>query len=426
MTPITDTPTLAAACHRLAASDFVTVDTEFIRESTFWPRLCLIQIAGPDETVLIDALADGIDLAPFFDLMRNPAVMKVFHAARQDVEIVVHLGGFVPVPMFDTQVAAMVCGFGDSISYDQLVQKVCGIALDKSDRFTDWARRPLTDSQLAYAAADVTHLRVVYAHLKGMLEKMNRTDWVAEEMAVLTSPATYRTEPEAAWERLKLRVKKPAELMVMKELAAWREREAQSRDVPRSRVLKDDAIYEIASQQPRDIAALGRLRMIPKGFERSRTGEEIVATVLRALEIPRAQWPEMPKGRVVPEGSAAAIELLKVLLRLIAERQGVAAKVLATVDDLEAIASDDEADVPALTGWRRELFGDMALRLKQGEIALGFDGKRVTIVESAIPRAARAADTGRRPRRRRRSSEGGGETAGAEDANDALSSGTAD
>lgn len=406
MTPIIDTPTLSAACRRLAAAEFVTVDTEFIRETTFWPRLCLIQVAGPDETVLIDALASGLDLAPFFDLMRDPDVMKVFHAARQDVEIVVHLGGFVPTPMFDTQVAAMVCGFGDSISYDQLVQKVCGIALDKSDRFTDWARRPLTDSQLAYAAADVTHLRVVYAHLRAMLDKQGRTDWVAEEMAVLTSPATYRTEPEAAWERLKLRVRKPAELIVLKELAAWREREAQSRDVPRSRILKDDAIYEIAAQQPRDVAALGRLRMIPKGFERSRTGEEIVATVLRALEIPRAQWPELPKGRVVPEGSAAAVELLKVLLRLTAERQGVAAKVLATVDDLESIAIDDEADVPALRGWRRDLFGETALRLKQGEIALGFDGKRVTIVEAEVPRAARSGDGARRNRRRRRGGEG--------------------
>ncbi|MGH2340238.1 ribonuclease D [Segnochrobactraceae bacterium EtOH-i3] len=405
MTPIIDTPTLSAACQRLAAADFVTVDTEFIRETTFWPRLCLIQVAGPDETILIDALAAGIDLAPFFDLMRNPGVMKVFHAARQDIEIVVHLGGFVPAPMFDTQVAAMVCGFGDSISYDQLVQKVCGIALDKSDRFTDWARRPLTDSQLAYAAADVTHLRVVYAHLNAMLEKQGRTEWVAEEMAVLTSPSTYRTEPEAAWERLKLRVRKPVELIVLKELAAWREREAQSRDVPRSRILKDDAIYEIAAQQPRDISALGRLRMIPKGFERSRTGEEIVATVLRALEIPRAQWPELPKGRVVPEGSAAAVELLKVLLRLTAERQGVAAKVLATVDDLESIAIDDEADVAALRGWRRDLFGETALRLKHGEIALGFDGKRVTIVEAEVPQVARAGEGARRNRRRRHSSD---------------------
>ncbi len=414
MTPITDTSTLAAACHRLAGAEFLTVDTEFIRETTFWPRLCLIQVAGPDEAVLIDALADGIDLAPFFDLMRDTRVMKVFHAARQDVEIVVHLGGFVPAPMFDTQVAAMVCGFGDSISYDQLVQKVTGVTLDKSDRFTDWARRPLTDSQLAYAAADVTHLRVVYAHLKAMLEKQGRTDWVAEEMAVLTSPATYRTEPDAAWERLKLRVRKPPELIVLKELAAWREREAQSRDVPRSRILKDDAIYEIAAQQPRDVAALGRLRMIPKGFERSRTGEEIVATVQRALEIPRALWPELPKGRVVPEGAAAAVELLKVLLRLVAERQGVAAKVLATVDDLEAIAIDDNADVPALRGWRRDLFGDTALRLKQGEIALGFDGKRVAIVDAEVPRATRGTDGARRNRRRRRGGDGAdGDEAGA-------------
>lgn len=381
MEVITKTKDLAAACQQLATNDFVTVDTEFLRETTFWPKLCVIQMAGPDMAFIVDALAEGLDLAPFFDLMRDETVTKVFHAARQDIEIIYHLGGLIPAPLFDSQVAAMVCGFGDSISYDQLVYKVTGARIDKSSRFTDWARRPLTAKQLDYALADVTHLREAYQFLKANLAEQNRTHWVQDEMKVLTSVATYRTDPDQAWKRLKLRVRKPIELAVMMEVAAWRETEAQTRNVPRSRVIKDDAIYELAAQQPANAEALGRLRTIPRGFERSRSADDILKAVRRALEIPKSDLPKLPKGRQAPDGSAAAVDLLKVLLKLISEAQGVAAKVIATVDDLEKIAADDNADVAALKGWRRELFGETALKLKRGEVALAFQNRQITVLE---------------------------------------------
>ncbi len=378
---ITSTPALADACAHLARFDFVTVDTEFLRETTFWPKLCVIQLASPERVFVVDALADGLDLTPFFDLMRNEAVIKVFHAARQDIEIIWHLGGFVPQRVFDTQVAAMVCGFGDSISYDQLVARVTGVSLDKSHRFTDWSRRPLSQSQLDYAEADVTHLRDVYRHLSDTLAARGRSDWVNEEMSVLTSESTYRTEPEDAWQRLRMRVKKPRELVILKEVAAWREREAQGRDVPRSRVLKDDSLFEIATQGPTTVEALGQLRTIPKGWERSRAGEEIIAAVKRGIAVPKEEWPKLPKGRQVPEGTGAAVDLMKVLLKLVSENEGVASKVIATVDDLEDIAASDNADVPALHGWRREMFGELALKLKRGQLALSFDGKKVVAIE---------------------------------------------
>ncbi len=378
---ITTTEDLAAACARLAAHDFVAVDTEFLRETTFWPKLCVAQLAGPDTAVIVDALAPGLDMKPFLDLMRDEKVVKVFHSGRQDIEIVFNLGGFVPHPVFDTQVAAMVCGFGDSISYDQLVQRICGHHIDKSSRFTDWTRRPLTQKQYDYALSDVTHLRDVYHFLKKRLEEQDRAHWVAEEMEVLTSVETYDLKPENAWERLKLRIRKPIELAVLKELAAWREREARNRDVPRSRILKDDALYEIAADQPKDAAALSNLRSLSKGFERSRAGEEILACVARAQAIPRDKLPPVPKGKPMPDGASAAVDLMKVLLKLVCEQNGVASKVVATVDELEAIAADDEADVGALKGWRRELFGERALELKHGRLALSFDGRKVIAVE---------------------------------------------
>lgn len=378
---ISSTADLAAACEALAAHDYVAVDTEFLRETTFWPKLCVVQLAGPDTAVVVDALAEGLDMTPFLELMRDERVMKVFHSGRQDIEIVFNLGGFVPHPIFDTQVAAMVCGFGDSISYDQLVQRISGHHIDKSSRFTDWTRRPLTQKQFDYALSDVTHLRDVYHHLKKRLADLGRADWVADEMEVLTSHETYDLDPENAWTRLKLRVKKPVELAILKEIAAWREREARSRDVPRSRILKDDAIYEIAADQPRDAAALGNLRSLSKGYERSRAGEEILACVQRALAIPRNELPAIPRGKPMPDGAGAAVDLMKVLLKLVCEKQGVASKVVATVDELEAIATDDEADVPALKGWRRDLFGAEALKLKHGRLALSFDGRKVVAVE---------------------------------------------
>jgi ribonuclease D len=313
--------------------------------------------------------------------MKNEKVIKVFHAARQDIEIIYHLGGLIPHPVFDTQVAAMVCGFGESISYDQLVHRLTDARIDKSSRFTDWSRRPLSERQTEYALADVTHLRDVYAALAQQLAEQQRTDWVREEMEVLTSPETYQMEPEHAWKRLKMRVRKPTELAVLQAIAAWREREAQSRDVPRGRVLKDDAIYEIAAQQPTTAQALGQLRTIPRGFERSRAAEDIIATVKKALDIPKDQLPKVPKHRPATNGNGAAVDLLKVLLKMISESHGVASKVIATVDDLEAIAADDKADVAAMTGWRRELFGETALRLKRGEIALAVQSNHVVALE---------------------------------------------
>lgn len=382
MDMITTTEALAAFCARLAKHDYVTVDTEFLRETTYWPELCLIQMAGPEDEGIVDPLAKGIDLKPFFDLMADSSVIKVFHAARQDIEIVVKLGDLVPHPLFDTQVAAMVCGFGESISYDQLVSRITGAHIDKSSRFTDWSRRPLTDKQLDYALADVTHLRDVYLELVDRLNAEGRSLWVADEMAVLESRSTYEIEPADAWKRLKMRVKKPIELCVLQHVAAWREREAKSRNVPRGRVIKDDAIYEIAQQQPKDSEALSRLRTIPRGWERSQQGATLVEIVNEALETPKDEMPRLPRQKQTPEGAQASIELLRVLLKLTVEKENVAAKIIANSDDLEAIAVDgDEADVAALKGWRRELFGDRALKLIRGELALRFANKRVEAVE---------------------------------------------
>ncbi|MGM4909053.1 ribonuclease D [Rhizobium sp. 768_B6_N1_8] len=378
---IETTADLAAACKELAKSDFITIDTEFLRETTFWPELCLIQMASPTVEVLVDPLAKNIDLAPFFELMANPDVLKVFHAARQDIEIIFNRGNLIPHPIFDTQVAAMVCGFGDSVSYDQLISRTKNVHIDKSSRFTDWSRRPLSDKQLEYALADVTHLRDAYLYLKAELEREGRASWLREEMDILESRETYDIHPEDAWQRLKLRLRKPQELAILKYVAAWREREARSRNVPRSRVLKDDAIYEIAQQQPKDAEALGRLRTIPKGWERSATGAAVLEAVNTALALPRSEMPHVPRQAQPPEGAAAAVELLKVLLKLISEKHGVAPKVIANSDDLDRIAAEGEtAEVAAMHGWRRDLFGEPALQLIRGEIALRFAGRKVETV----------------------------------------------
>ncbi|MCD2171809.1 ribonuclease D [Rhizobium sp. C4] len=383
---IETTAELKAACDIFAKSDFVTVDTEFLRESTFWPQLCLIQIASPDHEALIDPLAKGLDLQPFFDLMSDASVVKVFHAARQDLEIVHHLGGIIPHPLFDTQVAAMVCGFGDSVSYDQLVQKITGKHIDKSSRFTDWSHRPLSQKQLDYALADVTHLRGIYASLKAELEREGRAHWLEDEMAVLETPETYDLHPDDAWTRMKMRVRKPSELAVLMKVTAWREREARNRDVPRGRILKDDAIYEIAQQQPRDAEALGKLRTVPRGWERSASGAAIIAAVNEALDIPKEELPKIAKPYQPNEGTQSAVELLKVLLKLTAEREGVAAKIIANTDDLEKIASEGEkADVPAMHGWRKELFGDRALKLIDGQLAIKFVNRKIEAVELEAP-----------------------------------------
>ncbi len=389
MSLLTTNAELVAVCDRFAQHPFVTVDTEFLRETTFWPRVCVIQLASPEEAVAIDALVDDLDLSPFFQLMANPDIVKVFHAARQDIEIIWRLARLIPAPLFDTQVAAMVCGFGEQASYLELVKAITRANLDKSSRFTDWSRRPLSEAQIEYAIADVTHLRDIYAALRARLERSNRLEWLADEMETLTSPATYEQHPENAWERLRHRARKPRDLAVLMEIAGWRELEAQMRDVPRSRVLKDDVLLEIAVAAPRSIEALGNLRSFPKGMERSRSGADIIAAVERGVARDPATLPRIERDRRNSNG--ATVELLKVLLRQVAEETGVAAKMIATVDDLEAIAHDDRADIQALKGWRRAIFGEKALELKRGRLALAVENGRVVTFdwqEAAEPATA--------------------------------------
>ncbi len=380
MLPVTSSAELAAACARLAAPPYVTVDTEFLRETTYYSKLCLIQMASPEEAILVDPLAPGLDLAPFFALMTNPAVVKVFHSARQDVEIIWFMGHVIPTPLFDTQVAAMVCGYGDSVSYEQLVSDLARARIDKTSRFTDWSRRPLTEQQVNYALGDVTHLRAVYEALRAQLAASGREDWLADEMAVLTSPATYDTNPDDAWLKLGGRLRKTRDALVLRDLAAWREREARSRDVPRSRILKDDALIDIAVNAPRTAEALGQLRSTPNGFERSRAGGEIIAVIKGALDKdPRSiTLPSKERGR---SSNGALMDLLKVLLKAVSENEKVAPKLIATTDDLEAIAADDNADAEALKGWRRSIFGERALALKHGRIGVVVDKGKVSFVD---------------------------------------------
>ena len=377
---ITSTDALASACARLSAHPFVTVDTEFLRETTYYPKLCLIQMAGPDpaDACLIDPLAEGMSLDPFMALMADRGVVKVFHSARQDLEIVWNLGGIVPAPLFDTQVAAMVCGYGDSVSYEQLVNDLAKAKVDKSSRFTDWSRRPLSEAQLTYALSDVTHLVKVYEALVAQLQDNGRLAWLTEEMSVLTSPETYQADPDNAWRRLAGRLRKPKEVAVLMEVAAWREREAQGRDVPRGRILKDDALIDIATSAPRSVEALGRLRSIPNGFERSRTGGDILEAVERGLTRDPATVPALERSRG-RGNTGSTVDLLKVLLKAVAEQEGVAPKIIATVEELEAIAENDGADVPSLHGWRRTLFGEKALALKNGQLGLVLERGRVKL-----------------------------------------------
>jgi ribonuclease D len=385
---ITTTAALAEACRELAALPFVTVDTEFMRETTYYSKLCLIQMAGPgSEGVLVDPLSPEIDLAPFMALMADPNVVKAFHSARQDLEIIWTLGQLIPTPLFDTQIAAMVCGFGDSVSYEQLANDLAKAKIDKSSRFTDWSRRPLSEAQIAYALSDVTHLVAVYEALVAQLEATGRTSWLDDEMKVLTSPDTYRNDPERAWMRLAGRMRKPREIAVLMEVAAWREREAQIRDVPRNRVFKDEAVIDVAVSAPRSAEALGRLRSIPNGFERSRSSGDILEAVERGLARDPASIP-LPDRSRQRGGNGAVVELLKVLLKAVAEAENVAPKVIATVEDLEAIAERGDAPVAALSGWRRTLFGEKALALKAGEIGLSINRGRVVVQARSEPNLA--------------------------------------
>ena len=394
---IQTTNDLSQFCERLAQHDFVTVDTEFIREQTFWPKLCLIQLAGPADEAIVDPLAPGIDLAPFYALMANDKVVKVFHAARQDLEIVWTQAHLMPQPIFDTQVAAMVCGFGESVSYVNLVKQVTGRDLDKSSRFTDWARRPLTEKQLTYALGDVTHLRDIYKRLKAELEATGRLRWLDEEMSDLTDVRIYEARPEDAWRRLKLRVKNRKGLAVLIELAAWRERAAQAQDVPRNRILRDEALYDIASQQPTETAQLSHLRSLSEGFARSSRAKEIVEAVKAGLARDIKSVPPIREGSGLPPEKTATVELLRVLLKACAARNKVAPRMIAGSDDLDRLAMEDEPDVPALKGWRYELFGAEAQRLKRGEVALKVaNGEVVPIAVSAAASSASGADAAKR------------------------------
>jgi ribonuclease D len=382
---VVTTSDLSDLCRRLSERSFVAVDTEFIREQTFWPKLCVIQLAGPGEEAIVDPLAPGMDLAPFYELMASERIVKVFHAARQDLEIVWTQAKLIPHPIFDTQVAAMVCGFGEAVSYVSLVKQVLGVNLDKTSRFTDWARRPLSDKQLAYALADVTHLRDIYTHLTVQLEATGRVHWLDEEMAGLTSPETYESRPEDAWKRLKLRVRSRKGLAVLIELAAWRERLAQNLDVPRNRVLRDEALYDIASHTPVEATQLSQLRSLSEGFARSGRAKEILEAVRRGLKRDPKTVPAIREGSGLPAEKTAIVELLRVLLKACAAHNKVAPRLIADADHLERLAMEEEPDIPALRGWRHQLFGAEAQRLKRGEVALRVEDGEVTTVALAPP-----------------------------------------
>lgn len=383
MTVITTTEDLAASCAVFAEEPYLTIDTEFLRETTYWPKLCLIQIGGAKESVIVDVLAPNLSLQPFYTLMTNESVLKVFHAARQDIETIWHMGGIIPAPLFDTQIAASVLGFGEQVGYDQIVQQITGHKIDKTQRFTNWAKRPLSKAQLDYAIDDVVHLREVYEKLQALLVQKGRTSWVEDEMAILTDPGLYDADPERAWLRLSGRVRKPREIAILIELAAWREREAVARNVPRGRILKDDALADIAQRPPQDENMLGALRSVPQGFERSKDASAVLEVVRRGLARDPKTLPEeaYPRRRA-QNGAAATVELLKVLLKKTAEETGVSAKMLATVDELETIAMDDNPSVPSLKGWRYKLFGETALQLKRGEIALTVHRGKVVSLSS--------------------------------------------
>ena len=377
---ITDTDALAALCERLSGEVFVTVDTEFMRERTYWPELCVVQLASDTEVAVVDALAPGLDLAPLGALLANQAVMKVFHAARQDVEIFVLLFGDVPRPLFDTQIAAMVAGFGDQVGYDALVSSLTGGQIDKAHRFSDWSVRPLSPAQIAYAAADVTHLRRAYEKLCARLEKDGRLEWVSEEMAALADPNTYRANPETLWEKLRPRTNNRRMLGTLRALTAWREREAQRSNIPRQRMLKDEALLELAATAPADPEQLARARGITRGFAEGKTGASLLAAIAEAKLLPDAAMPELPTHRDGPKPSPALVSLLKVLLAAKCEQFHVAPKLVANSEEIDKLAGDDNPNLPSLTGWRADVFGHDAMALKAGKLALGVDGKRIKLI----------------------------------------------
>jgi ribonuclease D len=380
MTLIADSDSLASFCARQAKAEYLAVDTEFMRDSTYWPKLCLAQVGGPDEAVAIDPLAPGMDLEPLFKLMKNKKILKVFHSARQDMEIFYLLMGGLPEPIFDTQVAAMVCGFGESVGYDTLARKLSGARIDKSSRFADWSRRPLKKRQVEYALSDVIHLRPAFDKLRQLLEKSGRTAWLDEEMAVLTAPETYQLRPETAWQRLKTRSSDARYLAVLRALAAWRETEAQRRDVPRNRVLRDEQLFDIAAHRPTTVEDLARTRGLSREVAQGRIGQGLLKAIGEGLAVPQDELPAAPPRVERPAGLGPVVDLLKVLLKMKCEDHDVAQKLVANSADLDAIAADDEAEVPALSGWRYEIFGKDALALKHGQLALAVEGRKVRLV----------------------------------------------
>jgi ribonuclease D len=379
---ISDTKSLSSFCESLVGDSFVTVDTEFLRETTYYPKLCLIQMAGEKAAALIDPLANGIDLKPFYKLMTNENVLKVFHAARQDIEIFVNEAGLVPSPVFDTQIAAMVCGFGDQVGYEAVVRKLAKAQIDKSAQFTDWSRRPLTHRQMAYALSDVTHLRTVYEKLRTDIEKEGRGIWLAGDLEELADPKTYRVDPEQSWRRIKARIQNKKQQATLMAVAAWREREAQAKNVPRGRILKDEAVAEIAVQVPQSKDALHQLRLLPRGSAESVIGKGILAAVAEGLardptSVPAAKG----RGEEMTSSQEAVAEVLKLALKIVSERENVAPKLIANSGDIDAIAVSDEADVPAMHGWRRAIFGELALQLKHGKSLIGMENGRARIVK---------------------------------------------
>jgi len=380
---ISTTDALAAYCARAKDATYVTVDTEFLRERTYYAQLCLVQMALPGtddaDAVLIDPLADGLSLDPLYELFRADGVVKVFHAARQDLEIFHVEGGVVPAPLFDTQVAAMVCGFGEQVGYETLVRRIANAPLDKSSRFTDWSRRPLSDAQKTYALADVTHLRQIYEHLQERLEKSGRTHWMEEELGALTDASSYIVDPEEAWQRLKLRNASPKVLAIARELAAFRERMAQERNIPRSRILKDDALMELVSTKPKSLEDLSKSRLLLREARKGAIAEGLVEAVKRGLDTPQSDWPRLPRGRDRSALNPALADLLRVLLKAKSEEAGVASKLIASSSDLDDIASGERDGIWA-RGWRREVFGEAALQLLDGKIALAAEGERVKTV----------------------------------------------
>lgn len=381
METITSTDELRDLCLRLEKAEFVTVDTEFLRDNTYYPKLCLVQVADDEAAHAIDPLADGLDLTPLMDLMANENVLKVMHACRQDMEIFYQMMGTLPAPIFDTQVAAMVCGFGDSVGYETLVTKIAKSQLDKSARYTDWSKRPLTNTQLNYALGDVTHLRVIYRTLAAELEQTGRVSWVDEETAILRDPSIYVVEPNEAWLRLKVRTNKPRFLGILKALAAWRERQAQERDLPRNRVAKDETLFEIAAHPPKDLTGLDRIRSIPKGFSRSRAGKSLMDALAEGLDMPEGDLPKIERAKPRPATPPMA-DLLKVLLKIKSQEAKVAARMIASSQELEAWAAEpDKVDIKALHGWRYQIFGTDAQKLMRGDLALTAQNGDIEIVE---------------------------------------------